>query len=167
MIQEAHCTENKSNIWRAEWGYQAFFSSCTSAKAGVGILFNNNFNLKVLKTYSDPDGRFIIIDIETDERKLTLANIYAPNDDNPSYFRKIYDHLLNFNCEEIIMGGDFNLVLDIEKDKKGGQPRTHKHSLKIVQDISENWTSLIFGERSTQNWRDLLGVKKVQQFNAG
>ena len=137
MIQEAHCTENKSNIWRAEWGYQAFFSSCTSAKAGVGILFNNNFNLKVLKTYSDPDGRFIIIDIETDERKLTLANIYAPNDDNPSYFRKIYDHLLNFNCEEIIMGGDFNLVLDIEKDKKGGQPRTHKHSLKIVQDISE------------------------------
>ena len=33
--------------------------------------------------------------------------------------------------------GDFNLVIDTDKDKKGGQPRTHRHSLKIVQDIAE------------------------------
>ena len=90
MIQEAHCTENKSHTWRAEWGFQSIFSSCTSAKAGVGILFNNNFNLKVLKMLSYPEDRFIITDIETDERKLTLANIYAPNDDNRRFFRKIY-----------------------------------------------------------------------------
>ena len=137
MIQEAHCTENKSHVWRVEWGYQAIFSSCTSARAGVGILFNNNFNLKLLKTFSDPEGRFLIIDIEVDERKITLANIYAPNEDNPCFFMKVYDHLLDFNCEEVIIGGDFNLVLDIEKDKNGGQPKTHNNSLKIVKNISE------------------------------
>ena len=71
MIQEAHCTEDKSHVWKAEWGYQAIFSSCTSARAGVGILFNKNFNLKLLKTFTDPGGRFIIIDIEVDERKIT------------------------------------------------------------------------------------------------
>ena len=38
MIQEAHYTENNSHIWRVEWGLQSIFSSCTSAKAGVGIL---------------------------------------------------------------------------------------------------------------------------------
>ena len=88
MIQEAHCTENKYHIWRAEWRFQSIFSYCTCAKAGVGILFNNNFKLKVLKTFFNPEGCLIITDIERDERKLTLANIYAPNDNNPRCFRK-------------------------------------------------------------------------------
>ena len=33
---------------------------------------------------------------------------------------------------------DLNLVLDIEKDKKGGLPKTHKNALKILQEFSEN-----------------------------
>ena len=67
----------------------------------------------------------------------SLANIYAPNDDNPCFFKKVYDQLLDFNCEEIIIGSDFNLVFDIEKDKSGGQPKTHKNSLKMVINICE------------------------------
>ena len=69
---------------------------------------------------------------------MTLANIYAPNEDKPSFFQNFYDHLLNFNCEDIIIGGDFNLVLNIENDKKGGIAKTHQNSLKTVQEISEN-----------------------------
>ena len=34
-----HCAENIKNDWRAEWGYPALFSCCTSKKAGVAILF--------------------------------------------------------------------------------------------------------------------------------
>lgn len=30
----------------------------------------------------------------------------------------LLDHLEDFEGEEIIIGGDFNLVLDVEKDKK-------------------------------------------------
>ena len=52
-------------------------------------------------------------------------------------FKKVYDHLLDFNCEEVIIGGDFNFVLGIEKDKSGGKPKTHKNSLKIVKNTSE------------------------------
>ena len=55
-------------------------------QALIGVLFNYNFNLKVLETFSDPKGRFIITGIETNERKLTLANTYAPSDDNLSFF---------------------------------------------------------------------------------
>ena len=36
------------------------------------------------------------------------------------------------------MGGDFNLVLDVDKDKKGGLARTHKKSLEVINDFSEN-----------------------------
>lgn len=91
-----------------------------------------------LRFFSDPNGRFIICDIEADSKSLTLANIYAPNEDDPNFFRAFFDHLSSFHCEEIIIGGDFNLVLDLNKDKKGGLAKTHKNALKVVQNLSES-----------------------------
>ena len=67
---------------------------------GVGILFNNNFNLNVIKTLQDPNGRFIICDIEADGKLLTLANIYAwPNKDDPNFFDTFFDRLSCFKCD--------------------------------------------------------------------
>ena len=43
MLQEVHCSEDTTNIWASEWGYKALFSCSCSNKAGVCILFNNNF----------------------------------------------------------------------------------------------------------------------------
>ena len=85
----------------------------------MSILFNNNLSFHILKTISDPKGRFIIVDKKTESKTLTLANIYAPNNDDPVFFDNV-KHLLTFECEEIILGGDFTLVLDVQKDKKGG-----------------------------------------------
>ena len=62
------------------------FGSLSSASAGVSILFNNNFVFQSLKTFSDPNGRFVITDIKTESRTLTLVNIYAPNNDDPLFF---------------------------------------------------------------------------------
>ena len=106
-------------------------------KAGVAILFNN-FNFQIHKVFSDPNGRFLICDIVADSKHLTLANIYAPNEDDPNFFQVFFDHLSNFRCEEIIIGGDFNLVLEVKKDKRRGLARTHKNALKVIQDFSEN-----------------------------
>ena len=38
----------------------------------------------------------------------------------------------------MVIGGDFNLVLDVEKDKKNGIARTHQNGLEVVQDAMEN-----------------------------
>ena len=138
FVQEAHCTENNMHDWRAEWGYQALFSCCSSKKAGVAMLFNNNFSFQISKTYSDPGGRFIICDLITNGKILTLANIYAPNEDDPDFFNSFFNHLLDFSCEEITIGGDFNLVLDVGKDKKGGLARTHKKSLDVISTFCES-----------------------------
>ena len=35
FLQEAYCTKETENIWRAEWGYGAIFSSYCSESAGV------------------------------------------------------------------------------------------------------------------------------------
>ena len=38
-----------------------------------------------------------------------MAVLYAPNDDDPSFFLNFFDHLNDFKCDEVIIGGDFNL----------------------------------------------------------
>ena len=67
--------------------------------------------------------------MKIDNKILTLVNIYAPNNDNPTFFQNLLDHLLSFECEEIIMGGDFNLVTGIQRDKRGVNATTHRNSL--------------------------------------
>ena len=136
LQQEVHCSEGTMDIWTCEWGYKALFSGCSSSKARVCILFNNNFNLQIHKVFSDPNGRFIICDIVAESKRLTVANIYAPNEDDPNFFHSFFDHLSSFRGEEIIIG-DFNLVLDVEKDKRGGLARTHQKAWKVIQDFSE------------------------------
>ena len=103
MQQEVHCTENNVHQWMAEWGYKALFSCCSSNKAGTCILFNLN------ETRSDPNDRFIICDIKTKGTIFTVCNLYAPNEDKPEFFRDISNYLQDFQCDEIIIGSDFNL----------------------------------------------------------
>ena len=87
FVQETHSTNESGIYWRSEWGYSTIFTELSSSKAGVGILFNNNFQFNILKCYTDPEGRFIIVDVETEENILTPVNIYAPNRDDPDFFR--------------------------------------------------------------------------------
>ena len=82
FLQETHSTNKSGIYWRSEWGYSTIFKEFSSSKAGVGILFNKNFQFNVLKCYTDPEGRFIIVDVETEEKILILVNIYAPNRDD-------------------------------------------------------------------------------------
>ena len=83
--------------------------------------------------YTDTSGRFIICDVKIEEKCITLATLYAPNDDEPTFYQNFFDHLLDFQREDVIIGGDFNLVLDLNKDKKGGRAKTHTESVKVLQ----------------------------------
>ena len=138
MLQEVDCSQENSHLWATEWGYKSLFSSFSSSKAGVSILFNNNFDLQIMKTYIDDSGRFILCDLKTNGKSITLTNIYAPNEDDPAFFKNLLDHLQDFEGDEIIIGGDFNLVLDVEKDKKGGLPKTHHNAQNTILEICDN-----------------------------
>ena len=70
---------------------------------------------------------------------LTLVKIYAPNKDEPTFFQNVCEKLSSFDCDFIIFGGDFNLVCDIHKDKKGGIPSTHSKSRDEVEILKENF----------------------------
>ena len=96
----------------------------------------------------DKEGKYIIIDLEVGELISMICNIYAPNKDDPIFFQNIREQMTMFRCEETILGGDFNLVMDVKKDKRGGKSTTHRNALKVIQNIRDNLDL-------TDIWRDL------------
>ena len=54
------------------------------------------------------------------------------------FFTSIFERLADFKCDEVIIGGDYNLVLDVEKDKKGGLAKTNKKSLEVINSYCED-----------------------------
>ena len=43
-------------------------------------------------------------------------------------------HLRDFRCDDIIIGGDFFLVLDIDMDKRGGLAKTYTKAVEVVKE---------------------------------
>ena len=117
ILQEAHCTQKSSKTWAAEWGYTALFSSLASNKVGVTILLNNNFSFKILRQLWDKESRCSIVDLGVGDLTVNLCSMYAPKTDDPAFFKNAKEKMLSFKCDEIIIGGDFNLALDVSKDK--------------------------------------------------
>ena len=91
--------------------FHYFYYFLKLLRAGVAMMFNNNFQLQILKHSSDPEGRrFIIADIDTGDKIMTLVNVYAPNEDRPAFFldRNVLHKLCSSECDFLVFGGDFN-----------------------------------------------------------
>ena len=50
--------------------------------------------------------------------KVVIANLYAPNEDDPGYFQKVFDIVLGIEADDYIIGGDFNKTLNPQLDRK-------------------------------------------------
>ena len=53
------------------------------------ILINNNFEFKVEGVKTDKNGNYILLDITIQGKRITLVNIYGPNEDSPNFYTNI------------------------------------------------------------------------------
>ena len=61
----------------------------------------------------DTNGQFIALNTSYNDKQIILANIYAPNTDNPGFFINAFSNIDSVGkMDNIIVCGDFNLVLD-------------------------------------------------------
>ena len=74
-----------------------------------------------------------------EDTKLIIVNLYTPNKDDPDFFVKNFLDLTSWEnskgmtqLDKIIVG-DFNLILDLEKEKIGGNCTTHSKSVQVVK----------------------------------
>ena len=91
-------------------------------------------------------------------KRFLLANIYAPNSDNPDFFEDVFCRLDQTGLDRKIIGGDFNLVLDQGIDHKGKGFHKHTQSIATVKSLIETMDLIdIWREHNRNNpgftWR--------------
>ena len=101
--------------------------------------FRNGCNFQIHSTKIDNNGRYIIIDLTLYDKRLSLVNVYGPNNDNPDFYVELFDQVESFPNDHRIVAGDFNLVLDIYKDKHGGRNVTN---FKLQKQLKHIWKIL-------------------------
>ena len=116
ILQETHSSQEIENMWRNEWGGEILYSHGTTTSRGVAVLVNKSIYQKITNVYKDGEGRVLIFDILSDTTYITIAAIYAPNEDKPNFFTELRKVLKDKNENKIIVG-DFNLTLDVDLDR--------------------------------------------------
>ena len=103
------------------------------------ILIRKKSKIKVVQDTinTDTEGRIISVKVQIEDLIVRLINLYAPNNDEPQFFQKL-DSLIQDDGDKLIIGGDFNLVLDLGKDKVGGNNITHNRSqMELLQQMEK------------------------------
>ena len=106
-----------------------------SQSRGVAILFNKRFDYKVRNQITDPNGNFLILDLEVLEKRISVACIYAPNRDDPDFFKDVKANLIKMGNENIIIVGDWNLLINPIKDGWNYKHVNHPKARRIVLDL--------------------------------
>ena len=132
LLQETHSTTHTERLWKNEWNGDMYFSHGTGAPKGVVISFKQNVHKTIHKCITDKEGRYVVLDIEVDDIRCTLVNLYAPNEDEPEFFIELVQTIEALPNDHRI---DFNLVLDLDMDKYGGRKTTNIN----FQTLIKNW----------------------------
>ena len=138
LLQETHCTEKTAKNWEIEWGGKMFHSYGESNARGTAILLSKAMTRKTEKPVvtTDNQGRWVMAELEINNAKYVIVNIYGPNRDVPGFYNEASNILANTSAEYIIVGGDFNLVLDPELDSKN-RPDSQPKACQALQEMMD------------------------------
>ena len=85
----------------------------------------------------DENGNLLALNIRIANKTITLITIYAPNADSPVFFENVSHILDEFNNDDIILVGDYNLVIDPQFDSHNylhvNNPRSRNKVLELIE----------------------------------
>ena len=100
----------------------------------------------------------MILEIEIKGMTLVIINLYAPNVDDPAFFWDLFAKLKDFNACEQVIGGDFNLVINVDKEENT--------IMSMQQHIYLNYCKLnmwVYGGNVIQMYVSTPGSERVEE----
>ena len=91
-----------------------FFSHGTNHSKGVCILVHPSIQSKIDCIFTSNTGRMVLITMEFNSLKLSLCNVYAPNNqsDQLNFLQELNNVLIDKSeLSTLIVGGDWNCTL--------------------------------------------------------
>lgn len=122
FLQETHSTVSDSSFWSSQWGDKVLLSHGSSHSAGTAILFNNCPG-KIISAKYDPNGHWLAVVLDIEHFFFILVNVYGYNNSklNQNLLQEISsvisDLKRSYPTENIVVGGDFNVVPDETYDR--------------------------------------------------
>lgn len=135
-LQETHLLNKEHNRFKRGGFTQIYHSNFNARGRAVAILMHRDVSFEETSVIRDRDGRFIIVQGNLFNIPVVLANIYAPNWDDMQFFKNLFSLLPCLDSHNIIIGGDFNCVLDSSIDRSNPIQRTGQLSNKAAHCIN-------------------------------
>ncbi|CAH2315625.1 Hypothetical predicted protein, partial [Pelobates cultripes] len=139
FLQETHFKEGNAPLLKGKNYPNALCSNHpTARKAGVAILLHAKLQFQENDRMSDPNGRYIFLKGDIQDRRYTFATIYVPNNNQSHYIRKTLLKLSSFTEGTLILGGDLNVPLIPLTDSSTGHSSVAQGALRSIQKSLKN-----------------------------
>jgi len=117
FLQETHLRVKDQVRLRKGWVGQVFHLEFDSKSRGVAILMSKRMGFVHAKEVRDPGGRYVIVSGVLEVTPVVLVNVYAPNWEDVDFMRGLLAAIPDLATHQLIMGGDFNCVLELRVDR--------------------------------------------------
>ena len=151
FIQESHSSLAEEQSWVNQWGGKIIFCHGARNSRGVLILVRKGLDFIITDFAKDDQGRNLEINCMIQGSPFKLINVYAPNTEMSrlNFLKNLKQQIKRENVDDfrdnIILGGDFNLIQNPRLDRKGGSfnfSATYKKGQEVFEDII-NETNLV------------------------
>lgn len=142
FLQETHlCTNEQAKLGK-NWISHIFCSKYDDRSRGKAILVHKEFPFVPTSILADENGRYIIVTGKIFGLQIILANVYGPNWDNPQFFTNFISKLPDLHTHHLILGGDFNCILQSDLDRSRSKPassNTVSKAAKVLHSFMESY----------------------------
>lgn len=147
FLQETHFREGSiPNMPGHMFNHWYHATSSIVRARGVTIAFKKTCSWVLISVQADREGRFLFLFVKgtIHSQRYTFAAIYAPNTGTINFLTKMLKMLEKFREGCLILGGNFNIVLDLSLDttsRKTLSFRALKHLKQLLrtQHLVDNW----------------------------
>ena len=142
-MQETHSCTKWNALWSSEWGNKIIFANGDSNARGVAILCNNRISNNISDIVHDINGRYVIIKVDIENSSYVFCNIYAPNNNDPNFFRNVFEEINKLQGTFVVIGVDANVTIDPDLDRSSKkEPFVKSHEVIRTTMKSKKWSDI-------------------------
>ena len=116
FLQDTHLVKEKLPAFNTLWNGKTYNSCFASNSRGCSILIHRTISHEVVFESYGENGNYVLLGCKIGTEIFFLLNVYGPNKDSPSFYEHIDKLLSQFQADNIIIGGDYNFVVNPEID---------------------------------------------------